>query len=288
MSFERTTLKIPSATQGWALDAWQYVPASTSTKPLPVIVMAHGSSHRRDMHALCFDYRRWGVSDGAPRKTIIVKEQLEDYRTVIKYARQQPQFDAQRVVVWGSSFSGGHAVTLSADPSVNAVAALAQCPYTGVFPPLPLGVTLLKTVFYVLSDVLKQALGFSPTYIPAVAEPGEVGGLTAEGTVPAMMAIVSAESDYTNQVAASSLIQVALYHPRKEATRVACPLLIVLPTEDNLCLPSGAREISAAAPNDHCELVEVPCGHFDLYHGASHHEKSIATQLAFLAKHVPL
>lgn len=44
--------------------------------------------------------------DGLPRDVIVVKNQLEDYRTVIKYARQQPEFDSQRVIVWGSSFSG--------------------------------------------------------------------------------------------------------------------------------------------------------------------------------------
>ena len=37
---------------------------------------------------------------------VLVSEQLEDYRTVIKYARQQPEFDPQRIIVWGSSFSG--------------------------------------------------------------------------------------------------------------------------------------------------------------------------------------
>jgi hypothetical protein len=37
---------------------------------------------------------------------LIVKDQLEDYRTVIKYVRQQSEFDGQRLVVWGSSFSG--------------------------------------------------------------------------------------------------------------------------------------------------------------------------------------
>jgi len=77
---------------------------------------------------LVFDYRRWGASgqlsiqsrgssfckinhyslDGTPRQIIQVKEQLEDYRTVISYARQQPEFDPQQVILWGSSFSGTH------------------------------------------------------------------------------------------------------------------------------------------------------------------------------------
>ena len=33
-------------------------------------------------------------------------EQLEDYRTVIAWVRQQEQFDSQRVIMWGTSYSG--------------------------------------------------------------------------------------------------------------------------------------------------------------------------------------
>ena len=72
---------------------------------------------------LMFDYRRWGASgkflrlaylfggtdfspDGTPRNVIVVKEQLEDYRTVLRYARQQSELDGKRLILWGSSFSG--------------------------------------------------------------------------------------------------------------------------------------------------------------------------------------
>ncbi len=89
-----------------------------------------------------FDYRRWGTSgkpharlsvqpsilgqsmlslvqfaDGTPRHVVYVSEQLEDYRTVVKFCRQQPEFDPQRVILWGSSFAGkfhGDHVTASA------------------------------------------------------------------------------------------------------------------------------------------------------------------------------
>lgn len=46
--------------------------------------------------------------DGTPRNVANIKGQLEDYRTVIKYARQQHELDAQRVIVFGTSFSGNY------------------------------------------------------------------------------------------------------------------------------------------------------------------------------------
>ncbi|KAJ6567500.1 Alpha/Beta hydrolase protein [Mycena sp. CBHHK59/15] len=99
--FEKSALKIPSVRAGWDLDAWQYLPVS-GNKPFPVIVMAHGFGADKTMGlvhyaeafttsgyaCLVFDYRRWGASDGTPRHVLIVKEQLEDYRSVMKYTQQ--------------------------------------------------------------------------------------------------------------------------------------------------------------------------------------------------------
>lgn len=72
-----------------------------------------------------FDYRRWGGSGahtiqllrpphayrllsiaGTPRHIVYVSEQLDDYRAVIKHCRQQPEIDPQKVILWGTSFSG--------------------------------------------------------------------------------------------------------------------------------------------------------------------------------------
>ncbi|KAJ7035340.1 alpha/beta-hydrolase [Mycena alexandri] len=279
MSFEKRSLKIPSSQPGWNLDAWQYLPAAEgAAKPTPIIVMAHGFAADKTMGlgryaevfvaagyaCLVFDYRRWGASDGTPRQVLVVKDQLEDYRTVIKYARQQPEFDPQRLVLWGSSLSGAHAITLSAESAVNAVAALAQCPYTGTSAPLPLCLASLKVAASVVFDIMKQTLGLAPVYIPVVSEPGTVGALTTEGTRAGMLAICS-DPRYSF-VSASSLLQVPSYQPRAKAGQITCPLLIVLPIRDNL----------------------LPCGHFDMYFGASHHTESITAQLEFLKKHVPV
>ena len=55
------------------------------------------------------------MTDGLPRHVVYVSEQLEDYRTVIKFCRQQPEFDPQRVILWGTSFAGGHVAALAAE-----------------------------------------------------------------------------------------------------------------------------------------------------------------------------
>ena len=67
-----------------------------------------------------------------------VSEQLEDYNTVFQWVRKNPQFDRDKIVLWGFSFSGmevlrdlccyrsadlqltgGHVLTLSAEVSMR-------------------------------------------------------------------------------------------------------------------------------------------------------------------------
>lgn len=55
------------------------------------------------------------ISGGSPRNLLLVKEQLEDYRTVIAYARRYDSFDPKKIVLWGSSFSGGHVIKLASE-----------------------------------------------------------------------------------------------------------------------------------------------------------------------------
>ncbi|KAJ8081787.1 hypothetical protein PM082_007633 [Marasmius tenuissimus] len=133
--FTKTTLKIPSGTYGWDLDVWCFLPSGVD-KPAdnvvtdgrwPVVVMAHGWCCNKLMSlspyaetfvnsgyaCLVFDYHRWGASDGIPRHILSIKEQLEDYRTVIRYAQLQLEFDPDRVVVWGTSFSGESSMLFS-------------------------------------------------------------------------------------------------------------------------------------------------------------------------------
>jgi hypothetical protein len=51
---------------------------------------------------------------------------------------------------------------------------------------MPLSIAYLKLLFLALWDALKQVLGGTPSYIPAVGRPGTVGALTAHGSVEGM------------------------------------------------------------------------------------------------------
>lgn len=96
--------------------------------PHPVVVMAGGWCYVRELvqpvyaeqfaangiAALVFDYRRLGASDGQPRQHIDPHDQIEDYRNAITWVAEHDDIDAERISVWGISYSGGHALIVGA------------------------------------------------------------------------------------------------------------------------------------------------------------------------------
>ena len=71
---------------------------------------------------MAFDYRHFGASEGEPRQLLSIAGQQEDYHAAIAFARSQEGIDPERIVLWGTSFSGGHVVPVAvADGRVAAV-----------------------------------------------------------------------------------------------------------------------------------------------------------------------
>jgi dipeptidyl aminopeptidase/acylaminoacyl peptidase len=122
---QRTTVRIPTPS-GDEIEAWLYRPEGDG--PHPAVVMAHGFAavkagglapfaeafRRQGIVAIPFDYRHWGGSSGEPRDVTSVPAQRADYHTVIDWAVAHPDIDETRVFIWGTSFSGLHAVELAA------------------------------------------------------------------------------------------------------------------------------------------------------------------------------
>lgn len=78
--------------------------------------------------SLIFDYRFFGDSDGHPRNLVSLDKQLQDYRSVIAWARQRPEiFKNDRIVVMASALSG---ITVSQLAIEDAALAgmMAHCP----------------------------------------------------------------------------------------------------------------------------------------------------------------
>ncbi len=128
---------------GTMLRGWLYVPEVSL--PAPAVVMAHGFSATKEMAldrfaevfckagmtVLVYDHRNLGASEGMPRQEINIWAQTRDYRYAIDWISERPEADADRIAIWGSSFSGGEVIVAGAcDPRVKAV--VANVPFSGL------------------------------------------------------------------------------------------------------------------------------------------------------------
>jgi uncharacterized protein len=267
----------------------------------PCVVLAHGFAGTVDsgllpfaerfaaagVDALAFDYRHFGSSEGEPRQLLSIPRQLEDYAAAIAYARSLEGVDPDRIVVWGSSFAGGHVVPVAvADGHVAAV--ISQVPamdgraavlnllrYAGVG-------RLAELVLAGLRDLGASTRGLEPVMIPVVGPPGSLGAMTTPDADPGYRAITG--SSWRNEVAARIMLRAGSYRPGLQADRLPCPILVQIADRDTVA-PVRAAQDAAWLATGRAEVRTYPIGHFDIYTGPPF-EQAIADQLHFLRRHV--
>jgi fermentation-respiration switch protein FrsA (DUF1100 family) len=282
---------------GDACAAWLYRPEGAGDA-VPCIVMAHGFSATRadrlpayaerfaaaGLATLLFDYRHFGDSGGEPRQLLDISRQLDDYRAAIAFARTLPGVDPARIALFGSSFSGGHVVTLAAQDATIA-AAVAQAPFADGLPTvLAVGPrNALRGTALGIADQLGALAGRPPRMLPAVGPPGSFAAMTAPEAQPGFAAITGADSRWRNEVAARVMLHIAQYRPVAKAANVRCPLLVAVCDRDETTPPKAGAKLAEKAPRG--ELVRYPIGHFDIYTG-EHFERAVADQSAFLTRHL--
>lgn len=278
--------------------AWLYQP--DATEPPPVIVMAHGLGGVRQMRldayaerfcaagyaALVFDYRYFGASEGQPRQLLDIRSQLQDWTAAVTYARGREDLDGSRVVLWGSSFSGGHVLTTAAkDAGVAAV--IAQCPFTdGLASVLAMDLrTSLKVTALALCDQIGSWLGRAPLMVATAGKPGTTALMTAWDCESGYLDLVPSDAPFENRVAARIALGVTRYFPGRRAAKIQSPVLFCVCENDTVAPAEATLRHARKAPR--AEIKWYPEGHFDIYVGAAF-EKVVAEQIAFLQHHVPI
>lgn len=281
--------------------AWLYLPHSaTTSKRLPIVIMAHGlggvkkaglSAFAERFCAvgyacLVFDYRYFGESTGEPRELLDIPSQLEDWRAAVSFARTLPVVDSERVVVWGTSFGGGHAIiTAAEDPRI--AAAIAQCPFTDG-PSSVMAIdwkTNIKIAAYALGDIVAHRMGLAPVRVPTSGKPGEAALMTAPDAKSGLLAILQAAGiDYDAIVPARIGLQIVHHRPGRWAPKIKCPILFSVCTNDSVAPAKATLKHAARAPKGEIKLYDE--GHFDIYLGNAF-ERNVGDQIDFLKRHVP-
>ncbi len=279
---------------GVACAATLYLP-DRGPGPVPCVVMgAGGTLTRKDgipnyaarfaaagFAALAFDYRHWGDSDGQPRRQISIRHQLEDWQAAVGYALGLGDADPKRVVVWGMSLGGGHAlITAAADPRIAAAIALV---------PVADGLALLKAyspnvALRMAGRALRGTLTRCPMTVPIAGPPGSFAAIPAPESLPGFTQLAGANG-WLNEasIPGTTILSLMRYRPFHHAATIRAPVLLQLGERDGMAPRSAIEKTAARAP--HAELARYPIDHFQCF-WPDDIERVAQDQVDFLSRHL--
>ncbi|HXD54249.1 MAG TPA: alpha/beta fold hydrolase [Solirubrobacteraceae bacterium] len=288
MNAERADLRFPSA--GDQCAAWLYRPDAPG--PWPCVVMAHGFSLTRHdglpayaerlaaagAAVLVFDHRYLGDSGGSPRQRFRKAAQMQDWRSAVAFARTLEGVDPERIVLWGFSFGGGHAVeTAAADGRVAAT--LALCPLLdGLWRALA---TPPRVSAWLVPRALADELG-RHNLVPVTAQPGGHAAMTLPGEADGFAAAVPDGSPWRNEISPAVFLTVPLHRPLRHARAMRAPVWLGLGTKDVSVSAKAIERFAARAPD--AELERYPYDHFGAFLGDGP-DRVASDQVSFLRRH---
>lgn len=216
-----------------------------------------------------YDHRNFGLSGGTVRQEVEPQQQVEDMRDALTFAQMLDNVDADRIGVWGSSLSGGHALQLAAsDHRVKCVSV--QVPFVSGSQTVA---RQLRPDFLALArqmwaaDRMRRMAGSPPMMMPVVAE---------DPMRPAAMPMADAweytvahqrESDtWKNEITVRSMELASTYEPATLIHMISPrPMQMIIGTTDRVTTPDIAQAAFARA-GEPKNLALVEGGHFDLYY----------------------
>lgn len=287
---------------GLTCRGWLYRPHNAAAKA-PAIVISHGFSAVKEQGldafarrfaadgfvVLAFDYRFLGASDGEPRGRIVPQEQHDDLRSALDWISAQPIVDANRIGMWGSSYSGGHSLFMGAmDPRVKVI--VAQVPAICTAHSLISlagreGFTGILSM--VADDHARRNKGEPSTPVPVVASEGELSVLSTPDSYAWFSKSGKEDApNWLNRTNLESVARLAEYNPAGIIDLISPkPLLVQAAINDSL-IPIAQVRAAMARAGEPKKYVEFDGGHFDVYPGTRFHEQARENAAQWFKQHL--
>lgn len=294
----RTDVEFDS--DGVTLRGWYYRASGGGTAP--TIVMSHGFAAVKEMfldkyaeafsagglNVLVYDNRNLGASDGQPRGEITPWQQIDDYRNAITYAETLPGSDADRIGIWGSSYSGGHVLVVAAqDRRVKCVSA--QVPVVDGDANFR---QLVRADFVggardgFNADRRARFNGEAPAMIDVVnKDPMAPSALPTPDSYEWFIGTHELRApSYVNSCTLRSVERFAEYQPGAYLRLIAPTPLLMCVAADDVLTPTKIAIDGFQEAREPKKLVVLPGGHFDAY--VNGFEISSAVQLDWFRQHL--
>lgn len=278
-----------------------YRPDGGHGAPLPAVALGHGwgmvaggdledyarAIAARGIACLTFDYRRLGKSEGLPRQEIDPAWQQEDYRAAITYLCSRSEVDADRIGIWGTSYSGGHVLVIAAtDARVRCV--VSQVPTisgfeSGLRKTHPNNLKALQEFF--AEDRLARLRGEPPRLMKEVGSEGEPNvAYPGAESYDYMMGQASRCPEWRNEVTVRSLELARAYEPGQWISRIGPKPLLMIVADTDRQTPTDLQLDAFNRAREPKELLLVKGGHYAVY--TTHFEQTSTAAADWFEKHL--
>ena len=217
--------------------------------PFPAVVLAHGFSGVKEqaleryaevicnggVAALAYDHRCLGSSDGQPRQDIDPITQARDFRQAITFTQSLKEVDADRIGIWGSSYTGAQVLMLGAvDRRVKAL--VSQVPLISGFR------NLLRAIPYDSYPDLLRMLDAERVHLLSGGKPNVMQMCSDDPAVPCAfpgetthryLTKVMTAPNWKNEVTVRSIDWLIEFDVTQYLERIGpTPVLMIVATED--------------------------------------------------------
>lgn len=262
----------------------------------PVIVMAHGFAALRQFKLITFaqrfaqagfavvlfDYRHWGGSTGKPRELVSVRQQLEDWYSVVAHIKQCNFVDSHQIILWGTGLSGGYVLKLASELK-GVVAAMVQVPFVDgaesskLYPIQHLAQALSLSS----QDLMASKVGRISKTMPVV-HPYALSYYPSKDSYEGFMSIVDSNYYWSGEVPARAMLEIIRFRPIATVRNIKIPVLFIAAKKDAVIPIEISRETATnIAP--YVNYHEWNISHFEIYQ-KNWMERAISVQLEFLAQ----
>jgi len=264
--------------------------------PVPAVVMAPGFGgliQHSAMHfaqafagaglaALVYDNPCFGRSDGEPRQEVDPVRQRRAYRDAISYVQRRREVNADRIGVWGSSYSGGHVLEIAAyDRRIKCV--VAQVPtISGSAQSIRRfsGQTRADMQKRFHADRDARQRGLEPERMPLVSNnPSQPAYFNSRVAYDYYMI-----DGFVNEITLRSVELNWENEPAVHISRISPTPLLMIVADNDEATPTELALTAYEQALQPKELVLLPGGHFSPYQ--EHFERTRELAAAFFRKHL--
>ncbi len=205
----------------------------------PTIVMSHGLSGifamdlpfyadhfvKRGFTCFMYDHRNWGLSSGWPRCETDPWRQISDMREAISFVRQRPEVHSEKIGLWGTSYSGGHVLTVGAlDMRVTCI--VSQVPLISGSRTFEKWIPEEKKKEF-LERIMKDLNSRAEGAIPQTTKAALVGSETEEWVKSSDI-----RNRYVNQITLRTFDLMRTYEPLQFVNMIEKPVALIVAKED--------------------------------------------------------